>query len=82
MIGDSELLTDPQVLTHPYVLPFVSPSRRSIAHRTSSSVSGGKDIFGDGNIEVEVSMFEKNHVCNDYCKWSGFGLESFAVEEA
>jgi hypothetical protein len=25
--------------------------------RTSSSVSEGKDVFGDGNIEVEVRMF-------------------------
>jgi len=49
--------------------------------RTSSSVSEGKDIFGDGNIEVEVSMFKKNHICNDYCKWRGFGLESFPAVE-
>ncbi|KAG1737784.1 hypothetical protein EDB19DRAFT_1636734 [Suillus lakei] len=51
--GDAEILTDPQVLTHPK----------------------GKNIFGDGNLEVEVSMFEEKHCCNDYCTWSGFGLE-------
>ncbi|KAG1721251.1 hypothetical protein EDB19DRAFT_1835594 [Suillus lakei] len=57
--GDAEILTDPQVLTHP----------------TFSLVSKGKNIFGDGNLEVEVSMFEEKHCCNDYCTWSGFGLE-------
>ncbi|KAG1812749.1 hypothetical protein EV424DRAFT_1326870 [Suillus variegatus] len=42
--------------------------------KNSSLVNQGKDTFGDGNIENEVSMFEKKHVCNDYCTWSGFGL--------
>jgi hypothetical protein len=36
-----------------------------------SSVSGGQDIFGDGNIEVAVTMFEVQHICNDYCDWAG-----------
>ncbi|KAG1732589.1 hypothetical protein EDB19DRAFT_1831293 [Suillus lakei] len=38
--GDAEILTDPQVLTHP----------------TFSLVSKGKNIFGDGNLEVEVTV--------------------------
>ncbi|KAG1777882.1 hypothetical protein EV702DRAFT_968787, partial [Suillus placidus] len=58
--GDSELLMDPQVLTHPYV---------------------GKDMFGDGNIKVSVSKFEKEHICNQYCWWHGFRLKSFRAEE-
>ncbi|KAG2116922.1 hypothetical protein BD769DRAFT_1312039, partial [Suillus cothurnatus] len=46
--GGLEILSDPQVLTHPY-----------------------DDIFRDGNIERAVSMFEKEHKCNKFCKWSG-----------
>ncbi|KAG2114132.1 hypothetical protein DEU56DRAFT_919630 [Suillus clintonianus] len=38
---------------------------------TDPSVSGGLDIFGDGNIEVVVTMFEAQHTCNDYCEWAG-----------
>ncbi|KAG2368381.1 hypothetical protein BDR07DRAFT_1269887, partial [Suillus spraguei] len=53
--GVTELLTDPQILTHPYC----------------------NDIFGDGNIEDVVSQFEKKHVCNHYCEWSGFELEAY-----
>ncbi|KAG1858116.1 hypothetical protein F4604DRAFT_1684996 [Suillus subluteus] len=61
--GDSELLTDPQVLTHP-------------------TVNGGKNMFGDGNIEVSVSKFEREHICNKFCRWSGFGLKSFEAEDS
>ncbi|KAG1833589.1 hypothetical protein F4604DRAFT_1605331, partial [Suillus subluteus] len=63
--SDSELLTDPQVLTHPYV-----------------TVNGGKNMFGDGNIEVSVSKFEREHICNKFCRWSGFGLKSFEAEDS
>ncbi|KAG1804148.1 hypothetical protein EV424DRAFT_1432813 [Suillus variegatus] len=59
--GSSELLTDPQILTHPTVSP-------------------GVDIFGDGNMEVAVSEFEKQHICSYYCEWPGFGLQSFAKQ--
>jgi hypothetical protein len=46
-----------------------------------SSVSGGQDIFGDGNIEVAVTMFEEQHICNDYCEWAG--LEKYiSLDEA
>ncbi|KAG1904188.1 uncharacterized protein F5891DRAFT_916344, partial [Suillus fuscotomentosus] len=55
--GITELLTDPQIMTH-------------------SSVSEGQDIFGEGNIEKAVSEFEKHHVCNEFCRWPGFGLEA------
>lgn len=48
------------------------------------SVGEGEDIFGDGNIECTVRMFEKQHKCNKFCKWPGFGLEAFVeqTEEA
>jgi len=38
-------------------------------------------MFGDGNIEVSVSKFEKEHICNKYCRWSGFRLKSFRADE-
>jgi hypothetical protein len=28
-----------------------------------------------------VSKFEKEHICNKFCRWSGFGLKSFRAEE-
>jgi hypothetical protein len=42
------------------------------------SVSEGHDIFGDGNMEMTMSQFEKDHVCNKYCEWPAFGLEAYA----
>ncbi|KAG1860868.1 hypothetical protein F4604DRAFT_1930184 [Suillus subluteus] len=41
-------------------------------------VSEGRDILGDGNMEMTVSQFEKDHVCNKYCEWPAFGLEAYA----
>ncbi|KAG1721102.1 hypothetical protein EDB19DRAFT_1646669, partial [Suillus lakei] len=43
---------------------------------THSSVSEGKDMFffWGGNIEKAVSEFKRCHVCNEFCKWPGFGL--------
>ncbi|KAG1741219.1 hypothetical protein EDD22DRAFT_786753 [Suillus occidentalis] len=40
---------------------------------------GGQDIFGDGNIEVAVTMFEAQHICNDYCEWAG--LEKYRSQD-
>ncbi|KAG2342758.1 hypothetical protein BDR05DRAFT_1000732 [Suillus weaverae] len=48
---------------------------------TAPSVSKGEDLFGARNIECTVRMFEKQHKCNKFCRWSGFGLEPF-VEQA
>ncbi|KAG1741929.1 hypothetical protein EDB19DRAFT_1907705 [Suillus lakei] len=47
---------------------------------TLSTVSRGIDIFGDGNMEVAVSEFEKQHICSYYCEWPGFGLRPFAKQ--
>ncbi|KAG2090557.1 hypothetical protein BD769DRAFT_1395777 [Suillus cothurnatus] len=46
---------------------------------TDPSVGQGKDLFGEGNIECTVSMFEKQHKCNEFCKWPGFGLAPFPM---
>ncbi|KAG1786134.1 uncharacterized protein HD556DRAFT_1313689 [Suillus plorans] len=43
------------------------------------SVGQGKDLFGKGNMECTVSMFEKQHKCNEFCEWPGFGLVPFAT---
>jgi hypothetical protein len=41
------------------------------------SVGQGKDLFGEGNIECTISMFKKQHKCNEFCKWPGFRLVPF-----
>jgi hypothetical protein len=45
-----------------------------------SSVSEGKDVFGEGNIEKAVSEFERRHLCNEFCKWPTFGLEVLGAQ--
>ncbi|KAI5992424.1 hypothetical protein EDD15DRAFT_2168292, partial [Pisolithus albus] len=41
---------------------------------THPSIGGGADIFGEGNMEIGVELFEHEHICNRYCMWLGFGL--------
>jgi hypothetical protein len=53
----------------------------SLAFHIISTVSQGKDIFGDGNIEGAVSEFEKQHSCSYYCEWLGFGLHAFKRQQ-
>ncbi|KAG2158617.1 uncharacterized protein EDB93DRAFT_1100274 [Suillus bovinus] len=43
------------------------------------SVGEGMDLFGKGNMECTVSMFEKQHKCNEFCEWRGFGLVPFVM---
>lgn len=50
-------------------------------HTHSRSVNEGEDLFGDGNIECTVRMFQKQHKCNEFCRWPGFGLEPFTDSE-
>ncbi|KAG1883961.1 hypothetical protein F4604DRAFT_1919768 [Suillus subluteus] len=73
--GGCEVLSDPQVLTHPYMI-FAS-AFQVLLIEDRRSVNKGKDVFGDGNIEQAVSMFEQAHHCNNYCQWSGFKLECY-----
>jgi hypothetical protein len=78
--GSTELLTSPQILTHPYVFLIRLTTRHlSIDLIYDRSVNNGNEIFGEGSIEASVSNFE-NHACNEYRKWSGFGLEAFVKE--
>ncbi|KAG1760646.1 hypothetical protein EDD22DRAFT_848322 [Suillus occidentalis] len=46
---------------------------------TDPSVGEGMDLFGEGNMECTVSMFEKQHKCNEFCEWRGFGLVPFVT---
>jgi len=46
--------------------------------RSVSEGEESEDIFGEGNIEKAVNLFEEQHICNYYCQWPGFGLNSFA----
>ncbi|KAF9232882.1 hypothetical protein BU15DRAFT_67057 [Melanogaster broomeanus] len=45
------------------------------------SVGEGRNLFGDGNLEIGVRLFEKEHACNKFCKWLGFGLEGFGDKD-
>ncbi|KAI6042732.1 hypothetical protein EDC04DRAFT_2563769, partial [Pisolithus marmoratus] len=49
----------------------------SLPSMVTNSVSGGVDIFSEGNVEIGVERFEQEHVCNRYCSWPGFGLKPF-----
>ena len=40
-------------------------------------MSEGEALFGDGNVETGVVLFEKQHCCNRYCLWPGVGLDVF-----
>ena len=42
--------------------------------RLSRSVGAGQDLFGEGNLEIGVKLFAKEHICNDFCRWPGFEL--------
>ena len=44
-----------------------------------SDVSAGMNLFGNGNVELGVELFEQQHSCstNRYCGWPGFKLQSF-----
>ncbi|KAG2134217.1 hypothetical protein BD769DRAFT_1665245 [Suillus cothurnatus] len=57
-----------------FILDYQDPNR-------SMSVGEGEDLFGDGNLECTVRMFEKQHKCNVFCEWPGFGLEAFVDSE-
>ncbi|KAI5983654.1 hypothetical protein EDD15DRAFT_2376184 [Pisolithus albus] len=46
---------------------------------TDPSVGDGSDVFSEGNVESTVASFEKNHECNRFCSWPGFGLKEFGA---
>ncbi|KAI6156716.1 hypothetical protein BKA82DRAFT_4345777 [Pisolithus tinctorius] len=49
---------------------------------THLDVNQGRILFGEGNLEDEVAAFEHQHICNKYCKWTGFQLEVFGKGKA
>lgn len=34
----------------------------------------GHNSFCEGNVEKAVEEFEREHICNHFCKWPGFNL--------
>ncbi|KAG6372778.1 hypothetical protein JVT61DRAFT_7177 [Boletus reticuloceps] len=75
MAGCPPLLTDPQVLTHPYVIN-IGCCWSLMLMPLSRSVSDGEVLFSGGNVEEMVTLFESQHICNRFCLWPGFRLET------
>ncbi|KAI6003924.1 hypothetical protein EDD15DRAFT_2360189 [Pisolithus albus] len=44
---------------------------------THPEVGGDLKLFSEGNLQKGVECFEKQHVCNKFCKWEGFQLSTF-----
>ncbi|KIK77271.1 hypothetical protein PAXRUDRAFT_167394 [Paxillus rubicundulus Ve08.2h10] len=44
---------------------------------THLDVNKGQKLFSEGNYAKGVAAFEKEHICNKYCKWPGFQLDTF-----
>ena len=38
-------------------------------------------MFGEGNVESTVLLFETQHKCNRFCEWPGFGLKKFGRKQ-
>ena len=38
-------------------------------------------MFGEGNVETTVLMFETKHKCNRFCEWPNFGLKQYGHKE-
>ncbi|KAI6149554.1 hypothetical protein BKA82DRAFT_20948 [Pisolithus tinctorius] len=47
---------------------------------THPSVGKGRDLFGEGNLEIGVECFETEHMCNSFCQWRGFQLQPFRID--
>ncbi|KAF8436837.1 hypothetical protein L210DRAFT_2434495 [Boletus edulis BED1] len=49
---------------------------------THLDVGDGLSLFGDGNVEKGVELFEEQHSCstNKYCGWPGFNMAEFGSE--
>jgi hypothetical protein len=72
MIGGRTLLTDPQIITSPYVL-FQAPRLFSLILECICSETGR--IFADGNLPSTHLAFTTDHICNRICQF--FNLEPF-----
>ncbi|KAI6142100.1 hypothetical protein BKA82DRAFT_4438534 [Pisolithus tinctorius] len=45
---------------------------------THPDVAEGQRLFGEGNVEKGVVLFENQHICNLFCRWEGFGMKAFS----
>ncbi|KAF4612188.1 hypothetical protein D9613_004565 [Agrocybe pediades] len=64
--GAGDLLTDPQIMTHPDLIKDMDADIRG-------------SLFGEGNVGTTFEAFTSQHICNRYCKW--FQLEELKSEE-
>ncbi|KAH9481781.1 Myosin heavy chain kinase C [Psilocybe cubensis] len=62
--GAGDLLTDPQVMTHPKL--------------KDGNGNPLQNLFGEGNVEEAFMKFPSQHKCNEYCTW--FDLEPINTE--
>ena len=79
LTGAGHLLTDPQIMTNPYVLIDICiplAVHNLLIIFTGSSF--GKFLFGDGNITEAFNVFPVQHICNKYCEW--FKLPTLQAE--
>ncbi|KAI6005573.1 hypothetical protein EDD15DRAFT_2358723 [Pisolithus albus] len=44
---------------------------------THLEVGAGLKLFSEGNLQKGVECFEKQHICNKFCRWEGFRLSTF-----
>jgi hypothetical protein len=70
--GAGLLLSDPQVISKPYVniMQLIPPLLTFLP----ASIEG-KNIFGDGNLQSTFHDFRTHHQCNNFCKFFGLTLE-------
>ncbi|KAG2369250.1 hypothetical protein BDR07DRAFT_1268020 [Suillus spraguei] len=68
-------------LTLSLTIKHYSSTHLLLVHCSLVSKIKDSDIFRDGNIELVVSKFEKEHICNNYCIWDGFKLQHYIVAQ-
>ncbi len=73
--GAGDLLTDPQIMSNPYV-SLVSMSFSPL-YWCFTSIYG--NLFGDGNIPSVFKEFRSNHHCNCYCKFFNLTLDLMSL---
>ena len=70
--GAGMLLSDPQVISKPYV--NIIQSIPLLLTLMPASIEG-TNLFGDGNLQSTFHDFRTHHQCNDFCKFFGLTLE-------
>ena len=69
LTGAGHLLTDPQIMTSPYVFSSLILCTHWQLKVLIIFRSFGKFLFGDGNISEAFNDFPVQHICNKYCEW-------------